>query len=88
MNIGCMMLIFKIIKIILLKVIYLNIIIFIKITNLYLMFKLNLNKKHVAYAWKMKNKNLLKVFVDIMYVQNVLKNQLKIKDKIIVLIVK
>ena len=40
------------------------------------MFKLKLNKKHVAYVQKIKNKNLLKLFVVIMYVWNVLMNYL------------
>ena len=74
MIIGCIILIQEIIKIILLKIIYIDIIIFIKIINLYLMFKLKLNKKHVAYAWKMKSNNLLKLLVNIISVYNVLKN--------------
>ena len=42
------------------------------------MFKLKLNKKHVAYVQKIKNKNLLKLFVVIMCVYNVINNSLKI----------
>ena len=50
MNIGCMMLILKIIMVIVSKVIYMIIIIYIKMDNLNLMFKLILNKKHVVYV--------------------------------------
>ena len=50
MNIGCMMLIYKIIMVIVLEVIYINIITYIKMDNLNSMFKLILNKKHVVYV--------------------------------------
>ena len=43
---------------IVLEVIYSNIIIYIKMENLYIMFKLKLNKINVMYVKKMKNKNL------------------------------
>ena len=42
--------------------------------SLYIMYKLKLNKKHVLYVKKIKNKNLLKLNVVIIYVLNVLKN--------------
>ena len=45
------------------------------------MLKLKLNKKHVLYVQKIKNKNLLKQNVVIIYVYNVIKNQLNIKNK-------
>ena len=73
--------------IILLKIIYIDAIIFIKIINLFLMFKLRLNKKHVWYAWKMKNKNLLKPNVIIISVYNVIKKLYHKKDNIDVLYV-
>ena len=50
MNIGCMMLIYKIIMVIVSEVIYINIITYIKMDNLNSMFKLILNKKHVVYV--------------------------------------
>ena len=50
MNIGCMILIYKINIVIILKVIYSDIIIFIKIINLFLMFKLKLNRNNVVYV--------------------------------------
>ena len=53
--------------------------------SLYIMYKLKLNKKHVLYVKKIKNKNLLKLIVNIIYVLNVLKNQLEINNKISVL---
>ena len=35
--------------------------------NLYITFKPMLNREYVAYVWKMENKNLLKLNVDIIY---------------------
>ena len=53
--------------------------------SLNIIYKLKLNKKHVLYVKKIKNKNLLKLIVNIIYVLNVLKNQLEINNKISVL---
>ena len=53
--------------------------------NLYIMYKLKLSSNNVIYVKKMKNKNLLKLFVDTMYVYNVLKIYLLKENKIIVL---
>ena len=44
--------------VIVLKVIYSNIITYIKMDNLNITFKLILNKKYVAYVQKMENNNL------------------------------
>ena len=53
--------------------------------SLYIMYKLKLSNNNVVYVKKMNNKNLLKVVVNIIYVLNVLKNQLEINNKISVL---
>ena len=74
MIIGCMIQIYKISMVIVLKVTYIIIIIYIKIVNLSLMFKLILNNLYVQYVQKMENKNSLKLNVDIIYVYNALKN--------------
>ena len=58
MNIGFMMQIFKINREIVLEVIYINIITYIKMENLYVMYKLKLDKINVMNVKKMKNKNL------------------------------
>ena len=50
------------------------------IINLFLMFKPKLNKLNVKYAYQMKNNNLLKLFVIITYVQNVIWNYYKVKN--------
>ena len=50
MIIGCMILIFKINMVIVLKVTYIIIIIYIKINNLNSMYKLILNKINVVYV--------------------------------------
>ena len=60
--------------VIVLEVIYLNIIISIWMGNLNIMYKLKLDRTNAVSVKKMKNKNLLKLNVVIMYVQNVLKN--------------
>ena len=74
MIIGFMIQIYKISMVIVLKVTYIIIIIYIKIVNLSLMFKLILNNLYVQYVQKMENKNSLKLNVDIIYVYNALKN--------------
>ena len=51
-----------------LEVIYLNIIIFIWMGNLNIMYKLKLDRTNAVSVKKMKNKNLLKLIVVIMYV--------------------
>ena len=53
-----MMQIFKINREIVLEVIYINIITYIKMENLYVMYKLKLDKINVMNVKKMKNKNL------------------------------
>ena len=53
--------------------------------SLYIMYKLKLSNNNVLYVKKIKNKNLLKVVVNIIYVLNVLKNQLETNNKISVL---
>ena len=53
--------------------------------SLYIMYKLKLSNNNVVYVKKMTNKNLLKVVVNIIYVLNVLKNQLETNNKISVL---
>ena len=53
--------------------------------NLYIMYKLRLSNNNVVYVKKMNNKNLLKLIVNIIYVLNVLKNQLETNNKIDVL---
>ena len=50
--------------------------------NSNIMYKLRLNKIYVLYVQKIKNKNLLKLDVDIMYAWNAIKNQLKINNNI------
>ena len=53
--------------------------------SLYIMYKLRLSNNNVVYVKKMNNKNLLKLIVNIIYVLNVLKNQLETNNKIDVL---
>ena len=57
---------------------------FISIINLNLMFKLKLNKFNVQYVQMIKNKNLSKLLVGIIFVYNVVKNYIKIINIIIV----
>ena len=53
--------------------------------SLYITYKLKLSNNNVVCVKKMNNKNLLKVVVNIIYVLNVLKNQLETNNKISVL---
>ena len=50
------------------EVIFVNLIIYIIIKSLYIMFKLKLNRIDVVYVKILKNKYLLKLHVRIMYV--------------------
>ena len=53
--------------------------------SLYIMYKVRLSNNNAICVKKMNNKNLLKVVVNIIYVLNVLKNQLETNNKISVL---
>ena len=64
-----------------LEVTYINITTYIKMDNLFPMFKLRLNRECVQYVYKKKNKNLSKVDVAMISVYNVIKNYLGMDRK-------